>query len=775
MAERWLIDTALRWYDAGAQPVPLAVDGSKRPLISTWRGLQHERCTRDDVVLLFERVDSDGLGLVCGESSGQLEMLELEARAVGDGLPVKIVERLRSRDLAELWTRLVGNYSEESPSGGVHLLFRVSDGAAMPDTVLAARPATAEELAANPKQLIKVLIETRGQGGFTVIAPSNGRSHSSGKSWRLLTGSPTSIPTLTAAERDELYATLAEFDQRVRAGDEPTPPAGVAARDSDELRPGDDFNIRASWGDVLLGHSWAVRSIRAGVTYWAKPGKSGPGHSATTGRDEHDRLYVFSTATGFEPGRPYTKFAAYALLEHGGDFGAAAAELRRRGYGGVRELGLSVGTGPGLVVRQIDAGDVPEHAGDVELAGDERFWQARAVHEHLRAVAYSRGVAPWAVLGSALLRALCTVPPWVTLPPLIGDVGSLNLFVALVGRSGSGKSGAMSAAKRALIFENAIPYPIMPLGSGEGITRTFREYDVKAKELVTLTVSALFTCDEVDTMSALFDRAGATLGGQLKTAYTAGRLGFANATKERRVWLEDHTYRLCLIVGVQPGRASALFNDADGGTPQRFVWLPATDVAIPELGPDMPTALRIPSQAWTGQHIALSVPEEVATTIRREHVRAHRGERDVLDGHSLFAREKVAQALALLDARRVMTLQDWDLAGIVMQVSDRTRSAVIRTLDDQRAEQADTRAQSAARTAVVVDQRMRDAAAERVAKRVLDLLGRKGGSMSRSSLRRATAERDRHAFDGALRLLVDRGKITIDKLTQGGSTVRLLS
>jgi putative DNA primase/helicase len=42
---------------------------------------------------------------------------------------------------------------------------------------------------------------------------------------------------------------------------------------------------------------------------------------------------VFSTSTVFESERGYSKFSAFALLEHGGDFKAAAEALGKQGYG----------------------------------------------------------------------------------------------------------------------------------------------------------------------------------------------------------------------------------------------------------------------------------------------------------------------------------------------------------------------------------------------------------------------------------------------------------
>jgi putative DNA primase/helicase len=48
-------------------------------------------------------------------------------------------------------------------------------------------------------------------------------------------------------------------------------------------------------------------------------------------------LYVFSTSTVFEAEKGYTKFSAYTLLNHNGDFSAAARELVELGYSTKKE------------------------------------------------------------------------------------------------------------------------------------------------------------------------------------------------------------------------------------------------------------------------------------------------------------------------------------------------------------------------------------------------------------------------------------------------------
>jgi len=57
------------------------------------------------------------------------------------------------------------------------------------------------------------------------------------------------------------------------------------------------------------------------------------GISATTNWAGADLLYVFTSSTTFNADESYDRFAAYAVLNHGGDYRAAARELAHKGYG----------------------------------------------------------------------------------------------------------------------------------------------------------------------------------------------------------------------------------------------------------------------------------------------------------------------------------------------------------------------------------------------------------------------------------------------------------
>src|SRR5262249_15028737 len=61
------------------------------------------------------------------------------------------------------------------------------------------------------------------------------------------------------------------------------------------------------------------------------------GISATTNHAGSDCLYVFSSSTQFTPDTSYTKFGAYAVLQHAGNHARAARALATAGYGEIGE------------------------------------------------------------------------------------------------------------------------------------------------------------------------------------------------------------------------------------------------------------------------------------------------------------------------------------------------------------------------------------------------------------------------------------------------------
>lgn len=331
-----IADAALTWHDAGCSIIPIRADGTKKPLFE-WKDLMIERAKREAVYGQFFRQPQLGIGIVCGKVSGDLEMLELEGRAAtGDDID-KIMSECEMRGVAGTFTSLMHEgYAEWTPSGGIHFLYRIADHEVPGNTKIARRLATEEELAEKPGDKIKVLSETRGEGGYLVVAPSGGTVHATGDSWSVAAGRLGAIPTISWDSRCKLHEAIhAALDKMPVRDQTPTPRAPLSSLLSASGRPGDDYNQRVQWIEILGPHGWTVSHTQGHTTYWVRPGKDKrDGHSATTGRSaDGDRLYVFSSATEFEPETPYNKFSAYTLLEHGGDYTASARALRSLGYG----------------------------------------------------------------------------------------------------------------------------------------------------------------------------------------------------------------------------------------------------------------------------------------------------------------------------------------------------------------------------------------------------------------------------------------------------------
>lgn len=328
-----ILDAARQAVRAGLNVLPPRQDGSKAPAVE-WARCQTEMVTEAEILDWWGRGSRTGLGLVCGPVSGGLEMLEFEGRAVEAGLNVEFLEAADAAGLGDLLDRVVGGYLEETPAGGRHLFWRCSEVEG--NQKLARRPATAEELAENPDDKVKVLIETRGRGGFAIVAPSDGTVHPTGRPWRLLQGGFESIATITPEERTELLRLARSFD-RMPISPITTPlVTGDNPRESTAggwiVRPGDDFAARTTWADLLEPEGWRAVYERGGEVFWRRPGKA-DGISATTNRDGSNNLFVFSTSTVFEEEKPYTLFGAFARLYHGDDYKAAARALEDKGYG----------------------------------------------------------------------------------------------------------------------------------------------------------------------------------------------------------------------------------------------------------------------------------------------------------------------------------------------------------------------------------------------------------------------------------------------------------
>ena len=298
------VDTARGYLAAGLSCLP-AARAMKRPTVGSWKTWGERLPTVYEVEAWFANAH-DAICIIAGAVSGNLECLDFDNHG-------ELFEAWRSRvDPATLARCVI----ERSPSGGYHVLYRSEEP--VDGNLKLAR--------GNRDGKTLTLIETRGEGGLFLCAPSEG--------YEILQGDITSMAVLPASAREALLSAARALDELPPAV-APTAPllANVGQSGGFLARPRDDFADRGDPRPYLQAAGWQFAGTAPdGNEQWTRPGKDPrQGFSATL----KDRVfYVFSSnASPFEPGKGYNAFQVYTLLEHRGDFTSAARTLLDRGYG----------------------------------------------------------------------------------------------------------------------------------------------------------------------------------------------------------------------------------------------------------------------------------------------------------------------------------------------------------------------------------------------------------------------------------------------------------
>jgi hypothetical protein len=424
-----------------------------------------------------------------------------------------------------------------------------------------------------------------------------------------------------------------------------------------------------------------------------------------------------------------------------------------------------------------------EMKGVTPLSIDITFWDNRPVLKHIQQWAYARLCSPWAVLGECLAEAICHTPPSFQLPPIVGGEGTLNMLIAIVGKSGAGKNAASRTARAAFKWHSELgennTIPRIPVGSGEGLAKSFgfnqRNKDTGHQELIRLHTSVIITIPEIDTFRAINERGGATISPELRKLFSGETLGFGYSDISRRVIIPEHTYRSCVIAGVQPGRGEAILGDIDGGFAQRWLWMPAYDPSFPEGEIPEPIVMEwhcpglADSLARTDDgEYSMRVFEGAAIAARDARLAEVRGSTDDMTSHRIYTQIKVAAGLALLDGCDEVRESDWELAAFVMKISDRTRDSVAAHLR-QKAHAANI----AAGKAEGVRQEARESTARiqvntKIAKNILSKL--KDGEWTGYNELSKKMPQYRDQLRGVLYSLIEAGRIEHQKYEYRGRT-----
>ena len=309
-----MIQTALKYHKLGLKVIP--TDLEKRPLCkwSQYRDAQ----TEEDIKNLFSE-STKGIALITGNG---IEAIDIDSKYFLPGIHEvsHVMDAIFDAVGEATYKKLTINITK---SGGLHVVYitEVSEG----NQKLASRY-TLDSEKKNEHDNTRVLLETRGEGGYIIAPPTDGYSFDSSKY------TFENLVKLSNQQRNALIAACRSFDEieesykQVKA----SLPIDVSGSGKSTIEA---FNEAHTPLEFLEYEGWQPKYERGGNIHLVRPGKTlregiGAGYNEKLGL-----VRIFTSSTQFEPNKSYNAFQVYSILNHGGDYSAACKELYHSGYG----------------------------------------------------------------------------------------------------------------------------------------------------------------------------------------------------------------------------------------------------------------------------------------------------------------------------------------------------------------------------------------------------------------------------------------------------------
>lgn len=411
----------------------------------------------------------------------------------------------------------------------------------------------------------------------------------------------------------------------------------------------------------------------------------------------------------------------------------------------------------------------------------------------------SRMFSADALLGSVLTYVAAWTPFNILTPDVGKGPGSLNYFALVLGRSGESKSEVIVNGREFLGVSFGSPAERnavirAKLSTGQGL---IRNYGVFSKDDVETNIgipvsnrpvfqqtifSRMFISDEGNELFAEARRQGSTVLETMRTAWSGHELVEDYAGEDKRSYLPRNGYRMTALMGIQYEAAQNFFrkDQASGGTPQRFLWLPARpaadnwdeDATTPKPIGWQPLPRHVFEQTPQLQFMAFTIEDSVKK-IYRDAIKANfianmRGnELDFnLDGHAMYTQLKTACLFAHLDNRPHVTSSDWDMASELMKVSYATRAgaegyAAEQEREVKRAKQAEAVRLERAKILVHEDDEFRERV-KKAAMRIITIVEKMGDEGATRNKINKDMGRVRSLLDEALDMATSRGWIILE-------------
>jgi len=311
-----LKEVAQQYHSWGLSVVPC--DKDKRPK-GEWKISQYERREPNG-----NFNNSWGIGIICGAVSGNVEVIDIDLKYDITGtLYQRIKEAIKHLDFVRDFV------VEETQNSGIHFFYKCDIIGA--NQAFAKRHTTEGERVLNPKEKTKVIIETRGEGGFIVTTPSPNYKIVSRKSTDF-----SMIPTITIEQRLELIEILKTFDET----DMWKPKEEVVKKLAQQpKRIGvsvfEAYNLGADIPSLLEEYDWKYVEKQGDNMRFLRP--NGSGRTSADWHVEMRLLHVFTSSTEFEPSKSYNPVQIYTTLKYGNrdkeSYALSAKDFKEMGYG----------------------------------------------------------------------------------------------------------------------------------------------------------------------------------------------------------------------------------------------------------------------------------------------------------------------------------------------------------------------------------------------------------------------------------------------------------
>lgn len=305
-------ETAIKFYEAGLSIIP--INEEKRPFAYgeyySWSNNQKELIKPNGA---FNK--SYGIGLVCGAVSGSVEALDVDCKYDLTGNLWKDLKNIINSIDKNILPKLV---VQKTKNNGYHLIYKCKtiEG----NQKLANREASVEEIKLNSNLKEKVLLETRGEGGFIACYPTPG--------YEVIYGDLTKINEISEEERQVLIDCCKTFNQVYEVAYEKKEVKKII---EDNLSPFEDYNNRADTIELLESFGWKITKVKSEKTFLLRPG--GEGKWSAEWNSEKRLFYVWTSSSEFNNEKAYNSSQVLATLKFNKDYSETAIWLLKNGFG----------------------------------------------------------------------------------------------------------------------------------------------------------------------------------------------------------------------------------------------------------------------------------------------------------------------------------------------------------------------------------------------------------------------------------------------------------